>query len=293
MINGGGSARPASRPRPPACPTCASSTCSPRSGCPRCWRPPTSTWCRCGRAWPGPACRRSSTRSWPPAGRWWPASTRAPRWPAWSSRPVRASAVPPTTPRPSRRAVAACSTTRSGARGMGAAGRRFVERGLARRVAERYEALFAELRVAPLTPRPGSGDTLSGPWVRPRRPRKSLVRRAPGAVGPAADSGAASSSPPPSRSSCVLGVSPHRSSRGPSDEAQALGSQGVTDHWHAAYGIYICGTIQPAVDQRRRPQRASTPTATASSTSTRSAQRWPGRRERHPRRLHERRRGRR
>ena len=57
---------PTSSARPPASTTCASSTCSPRSASPRSSPPPTSTWSRCGGAWPGRACRRSSTRSWPP-----------------------------------------------------------------------------------------------------------------------------------------------------------------------------------------------------------------------------------
>ena len=37
--------------------TCASSTSSPRSAWPRCWPRATSTWCRCGGAWPARACR--------------------------------------------------------------------------------------------------------------------------------------------------------------------------------------------------------------------------------------------
>jgi hypothetical protein len=42
---------------------------------------------------------------------------------------------------------------------------------------------------------------------------------------------------------CVLGVSLILYARS-QDEAQAL-EPGVTDHWHAAYGVDICGTVQP------------------------------------------------
>ena len=62
----------------------------------------------------------------------------------------------------------------------------------------------------------------------------------------------------------------------PSRTAAADGRQ-VGDHWHAAFGVNICGEwlAQPADvrdrgRQPRRARRASTPTATASSTSTRS-----------------------
>ena len=110
---------------PRASRTCGSSTCSPRRACPRCWPPPTSTWCRSSGAWPGRACRRSCTRSWRRAARSWPASTPAPRSPAPSSgrgravgrarrrRGLHQGASPPARPPTSR--------------AMGTAGRPFVE----------------------------------------------------------------------------------------------------------------------------------------------------------------------
>ena len=42
---------------------------------------------------------------------------------------------------------------------------------------------------------------------------------------------------------CVLGVSLIIYARA-QDEAEAL-EPGLTDHWHAAYGINICGTFEP------------------------------------------------
>src|SRR5262245_16290911 len=42
---------------------------------------------------------------------------------------------------------------------------------------------------------------------------------------------------------CVLGISLIAYAR-TQDEADAL-EPGLTDHWHAAYGINICGTFEP------------------------------------------------
>jgi len=43
---------------------------------------------------------------------------------------------------------------------------------------------------------------------------------------------------------CVLGVALIFYARTTTDEAAAL-EPGLTDHWHAAYGIDICGTLEP------------------------------------------------
>jgi hypothetical protein len=50
---------------------------------------------------------------------------------------------------------------------------------------------------------------------------------------------------------CVLGVSLILYAR-TQDTAQAL-EPGVTDHWHAAYGIDICGTIEPPMTNDADP----------------------------------------
>ena len=43
------------------------------------------------------------------------------------------------------------------------------------------------------------------------------------------------------------------------------------DHWHAAFGVYICDAVRARHRPSSRAPSASTPTATASSTSTRSS----------------------
>ena len=92
--------------RPRACRTCASSTSSPRSGCPRCWPPPTSTWCRCERGL-GRSSVPSKTVLDPGRGpsRAWPASTAAPRSPGSSSSPAPGVTVPPDDPEAFTKAI--------------------------------------------------------------------------------------------------------------------------------------------------------------------------------------------
>lgn len=55
---------------------------------------------------------------------------------------------------------------------------------------------------------------------------------------------------------CVLGVSLILYTR-TQDEAQAL-EPGVTDHWHAAYAIDICGSIQPPLTNDADPNGTHT-----------------------------------
>ena len=55
---------------------------------------------------------------------------------------------------------------------------------------------------------------------------------------------------------CVLGVSLILYAR-TQDEAQAL-EPGVTDHWHAAYAIDICGSIQPPLTNDADPNGTHT-----------------------------------
>ena len=59
--------------------------------------------------------------------------------------------------------------------------------------------------------------------------------------------------------------------------ADAEASPKPGDHWHAAYGFYVCDAFQPPVVDAARTARASTPTATASSTSTPSRMPTPAR----------------
>ena len=132
-----------------ASPTCASSTSSPRSGCPRCWPRPTSTWCRCERGLARSSVP-SKTYSILAAGRPVVASvdegTEVAR---VVERAGAGLAVPPDDPEAFTQAAGhRCSTTPSGgpAMGRGPAGRSSRRWASPAAVAERYEALFDELR---------------------------------------------------------------------------------------------------------------------------------------------------
>ncbi len=68
----------------------------------------------------------------------------------------------------------------------------------------------------------------------------------------------------------VVGVLAVLFARTDNQEAAAV-SPAVGEHWHAAYGIYVCDAFLPNLtDSRERHHRASTPTATAWPTCTRS-----------------------
>ena len=239
---------------------------SPRSAWPRCW-PRGDIHVVPLQAGPGRAraCRRRRTRSWPPAGRCWPASTRAPRWPGSSSGPAAAWPCPRTTRRRLHRPRCADLPRRPGrAGGHGRAGpglRRAVgvAGGRGRRPTRR---LFAELgqrrgarRFAPCSPVASSSS-----WARHRRPRRSLGSPRPAGAARSARS-RASSSRSRSSSSLMLGLAliclrPCDQPPGPRGAGADTNTQ-PGDHWHAAYGIYICDQFLPtkSVGVTPRPGR--------------------------------------
>ena len=203
------------------------------------------------RAWPAPASPRSCTRSSPPAAPSWPASTRAPRWPAPSSGPAPAWRAAGRRRRASPRRSTGCSRTptrpavgpgRPGLRrGLGLTGR-----GGRRRTRPFHRAGGDRSRRGPARPDHGAG---AGPGrIEPggqpmgKASSAKKVARAARAGGrrhrPASrNSASRSPSPPSSSSACCSSPSPARATRPPRTRRTAP-KRG--EHWHAAYGIFIC-----------------------------------------------------
>ena len=59
------------------------------------------------------------------------------------------------------------------------------------------------------------------------------------------------------------------------DEAEAL-EPGLTDHWHAAYGIYICGTLEPPFTDDADPNGIHTHGDGVIHIHPVRPSRWPG-----------------
>ena len=97
------------------------------------------------------------------------------------------------------------------------------------------------------------------------------VARAARAGGRSAANSSATSSFPASIGGIMLARRGARRLRGQRPQGRRRRRRpSLGDHWHAAFGVYICGAFQPDLARVREPPSASTPTATASSTSTRS-----------------------